>query len=450
MFYFSPTPKKKKKINFKQRFFFLNFYFYFFIFGKKSKCLYPKYQKKKKKMNINLLSLVLILISTFALLSVVEANHIKHRGKFNNDRMIGFFCADNGEFSGMGELFYITQALQEPIFYYPDITECGNVTSGFLTGANGAQIPSLIVTTGISALNAAMCTTAIQYKFNLQKILYIGTSGWSQFVGGLDPSNNCQNGLPKENAFNALGSVCITNTAVSAECGICVHNNGMIHTSECSLPDCNSRTATSLFGPCTFTAPPSSQLQNEIAQIAKGITFPQMSSQLQQLSMKYWVAQGFTAYPAVPSVRSGNCLEFDMQQILASGPMDNLCREYTAQILSTPTNPLTANDVSCVNAMEGTGFMRALYGAGKGDKKQGSSSSTVQVAILRGASNWDMFPVRAVDWESSLQPPMPGKKWIQLVNYTSEENHAKLTQLGYQYAILTSNTIALEWVKTLQ
>lgn len=376
--------------------------------------------------------------------------------------LVAFFCADNGEFSGMGELHYISNAVIDPVAV--SIPQCGNVTSGVIISSSSSnKIPVLIVTTGISALNAAMCTSAVLAAYPaLDKIIYIGTSGFSQFEGGLDPTVDCNKGLPQSSASiakgpNAIGSVCITYAAASYACGLCVHNNSLRHSSECSRPSCKAHNAENLFGPCTFFSPDPT-LQMDILQAAQNTKLPAMPSGLQTLSAEYWSSQKVNnnlPFPSTPSIRT-NCIEMDMQQILASGPADYICREYTADVLNSirnnvPSNLMvTANDVTCVNAMEGIGFLRAVYGPNSWGNP---TNRNIRTAIVRGNSNWDSYPLIKTNWDgipaADLPADLPPYKWIQNFTYTSEANHDKLTQFGYQYSIWTTNTIGLAYINTL-
>lgn len=398
-------------------------------------------------------ALLLILVAALAVAVSVSAT------KSSSSSLVAFFCADNGDFSGMGELHYISMAVVNPVAV--SIPQCGNVTSGSIVStSSGSNIPVLVVTTGISALNAAMCTSAVLAAYPaLDQIIYIGTSGFSQFEGGLDPTQKCNKGLPQSSASiakgpNSIGSVCVTYAAASYACGLCVHNNSLAHSSECSRPSCNSRDAENLFGPCTFFSPDPT-LQMDIMNAIQDIKLPEMPSALKALSAQYWAAQTVSPgipFPAVPSVRT-NCIEMDMQTILASGPADYLCREYTADVLNSIRNNVppnlvaSPNDVTCVNAMEGVGFLRALYGK---NPRSNPTNVNIRSAIIRGAANWDTYPLVKTTWDASdLPADLPPFKWIQNVSYVSAATHGQLTQLGYQYSIWTTNTIGLAYINSL-
>merc|ERR1712000_798371 len=98
--------------------------------------------------------------------------------------------------------------------------------------------------------------------------------------------------------------------------------------------------------------------------------------------------------------------------------------------------------------MGGIGFLRAIYGRHPNSQPMNAG---VQIAIIRGASNWDSYPLKQSKWgeEAKGVNGLPATKWSQIYNYTSESEHGELTTLGYQYAILTTNTIALAYMGNL-
>lgn len=130
-----------------------------------------------------------------------------------------------------------------------------------------------------------------------------------------------------------------------------------------------------------------------------------------------------------------------MHQILASGPYDYLCREYTARLLD---NGKTARDVPCFVAMEGVGLARALK----------DRSRPVPFAIVRGGANYDVYPMyrqQRYDPHSASSGAggavAAGDMWYQNTTFISVEAHEAMTKQGYQYAIRVANTIILRFVQ---
>ncbi|CUE71652.1 phosphorylase, putative [Bodo saltans] len=341
---------------------------------------------------------------------------------------------------------------------------------------NGSIANIVLVTTGIGALNAALCTTALLRLPSLQflEIIFTGTSGFSPVLGGFEPTapggchsqylpttvaigsvcvtstaydgscgecisnpyadgNNLPNECSRPNCANhtstslfgkcsedfllclvasnqlplvvatsqylpttvAIGSVCVTSTAYDGSCGECISNpyaDGNNLPNECSRPNCANHTSTSLFGKCSETLP--NGLALSIVAANSGVTFPTQSAAVVAGSVSWWAAHevvdDYTRQhpPSVPTLHT-NCAEIDVRQISPGAPLDYLCREYSAELLG-----LTPATTLCVAAMESTGFLQAV---------RQSQQKNVKVAVVRAASNWDMFPLSAAPGEKSLR-----------------------------------------------
>lgn len=103
-----------------------------------------------------------------------------------------FMCADSGEFSGTHELAFLHDAMEERTTL--PITHCVSAYLGYLRHADGHRIRALAVTTGIGYISATVCTRSVlrlqtDLRLRFASMVLIGTSGFSPFVGGFDPTN---------------------------------------------------------------------------------------------------------------------------------------------------------------------------------------------------------------------------------------------------------------------
>ncbi|KAH9577534.1 hypothetical protein LSM04_007799 [Trypanosoma melophagium] len=111
-------------------------------------------------------------------------------------------------------------------------------------------------------------------------------------------------------------------------------------------------------------------------------------------------------------IRNGvpkNAIKSTFNSIFVGAERDYLCREYTAQVTKLPIS-----EVVCVQAMEGFGFLKAMW-----------DFPDIPVALVRAASNYDMYP---------LKRPADGR-WEQNINYVSEEEYGALVNASFHYSV---------------
>lgn len=339
----------------------------------------------------------------------------------------GLFCADNGTFSGSHELKYIIEALTN-VQVVTTLNHCQSASTGMLM-TNGGNMPVLVITTGINELSSGLCTEQVVFSnYILSSAIFVGTSGWSPFLsGGFNPTvpggcNKVDAGVSKL----SLGSVCITSSSFDFGCGECVDHP---FATECSRPDCTLHDTQSLFGPCSFTGDVS--LASALVAKAHATRLPNMGATLAKLSQDWWnanqAAEGASDGPKVPTILSPSQCAESAQHSIWTGPRnDYLCREYTAKLVSASS----PSDVSCVSAMEGPGFIRSLKLFPGGN---------IPFAIVRGASNYDMYPLSALS----------NNGWAQNATYTPAESHQKFVKEGFRFAVQTTNTVVLAYLKSL-
>ncbi|KAG5493804.1 hypothetical protein JKF63_01636 [Porcisia hertigi] len=423
-----------------------------------------------------------------------------------------FLAADNGTYSGMHELFYIRAAMRysTPIH----IEGCRSAHFGFLekpvrdppmwgmrsqrhaenevvTGGL-RKIPVLAVTTGIFVTSAATCTAAVMElpMFRVQSVTLIGTAGVSPVVGGggwnprVPPKTRvgesvevsekaanpvCQQHWAPEAEKVALGSVCVTHASLIQECGLCVEENDL--SSLCSRPRCRMQNSTSLFGPCSFRHPVSS-FAEQMKRAMNGKPFPSPSDTVRKSMQAFWEAneaaaedanmhgskrtQGSTfSRDASASASSAaallsnrqppttpillTCAEVSTSQILAGPRSDVLCRQYTEELFQ---GLYAAKDLSCVQAMEGAGVLHVLT----------QEFPTVPVAIVRGASNYDMFPLSRHVYR--LNNTAVGARqavddwyvaWDQKEHFISDDEFHRYMKASFQYSIETASAVVLNY-----
>lgn len=407
-----------------------------------------------------------------------------------------FLAADNGTYSGMHELFYITAAMRysTPL----RIDGCRSALLGFLEkptrnpltwGVDNAQcaanesaaaglrkIPVLAITTGIYVTSSAACTAAVMElpMFRVLSMTLIGTSGVSPVVGGggwnptvpaaprhgskmsvegseaaANPS--CQQHWAPNAQKVAIGSVCVTYGSLLQECGLCEEENDL--TSLCSRPRCRMQNSTTFFGPCGFRHP-TSAFAEQMKGAMYGRPFPSPPPVVREAMQVFWEAnEAATDYVARAGADEAenadpvllynrlppkepillNCAEVSTNQILAGPRSDVLCRQYTEELFG---GLYAAKDLSCVQAMEGMGVLHVMT----------RDHPNVPVAIVRGASNYDMFPLaRRVHRVGGADGPMPYVAWDQKEHYLADDEFHRYTRFSYQYSIETASAVVLNY-----
>jgi hypothetical protein len=265
----------------------------------------------------------------------------------------------------------------------------------------------------------------------------------------------------------AVGSVCVTSAAFFMESGSCTERTR--HT-QCSRPHCsNFQNSLSSEAKMYFTK---DDFAKEIEAASQGRVWPEMPAVVREGLQRFWAANeaiepaGRVA-PTNPSFVT--CAESTVNAINVGAERDYLCREYTAYTLNAMRRqtagprsdaepllpPLTANDVVCVQAMEAVGFLRSMVA-------DAAATATIPVAVLRTASNYDMYPLKkhyvspavwrvalaskamtvspavakAVDG-ASTESDVAAYTWHQNFEFMSAEDYEKFIVASFQYSVKT-------------
>lgn len=427
-----------------------------------------------------------------------------------------FLAADNGTYSGMHELYYIRAAMRystaieidgcrSASFGFLEKPQRDALTWGVEnrqrhaneSAARGLRkVPVLAVTTGIYVTSSAACTAAVMAlpMFSVQSVTLIGTAGVSPVVGGggwnaqvppptqramsdekREKNTNpvCQQHWSAEAEKVALGSVCVTYGALLQECGHCIEENAV--SSLCSRPRCSMHNSTTFFGPCGFRHPSSS-----FAEHMKGAMFrkpfPAPPAIVKEAMQAFWEVNDAVPEYAKSTENSGkarsrrmqaklaaeeavnasevilsynrvppstpillNCAEVATSQILAGPRSDILCRQYTDELFD---GIYPAKDLSCVQAMEGMGVLHVMT----------REYPQVPVAIVRGASNYDMFPLSRQEHLLNRTTNANGVSkeewfvsWDQKEHYVSDDRFHEFTKASYRYSIETASAVVLNF-----
>lgn len=383
-------------------------------------------------------ALLLALCAAFVVCKDLDANAKPSKVTYNNS-VVAFLCADNGTFSGTSELALVSSQVfqQEPI-YAP---YCQSAFFGYTYATGGKIVGVVLATTGIGEATAALCTQSLLVSSGLtfSKMIFVGTSGISPVIGGLNPA--APGGCEEMNAPTtiAVGSVCVTHAAVDMSCGMCISNpvaSASDLPNECSRPNCNGHLNEAMYGTCTQTG--SAALASSIFQASAGRSFSPQPAAIATGSALWWAAHEAVDYetrthpPLTPSLLS-NCVEADAHQIWVGAPLDYLCREYSAELLGSAHS---AQSVPCVVAMESTGFLNAVNGF--------NSGNAIEAAVVRAAANWDMYPLTAPS--GNLNTSL---RWLQNTTYVSDSDHLAFVKAAYQYAVRTSNEVILNFIKSV-
>lgn len=371
---------------------------------------------------------------TIALLALIISMCLARLPTKNDVVDVAFLCADNGTFSGLSELAFVSDEVfqQEPLV----APLCQSASIGYTFGSGGKVISVIVATTEIGAIQAAACTQSILLfsGLRIQRVVFVGTSGFSPVVGGFEPlSQGGCNQLSASVERIAVGSICVSSDAFDLSCGTCVSNplsQAETLPNECFRPNCHGHLATSLFGNCVHRV--NRSLADQIFSASTLVQLPSQPAEVRNGSARWWAAHEAvpqalrSSAPDVPVILR-NCAEADARQIWVGAPLDYLCREYASELINT-----TSGSVPCVVAMESAGFLTVV------SQLQGNGIA-LEAAVVRAASNWDMYP----------QVSVGVGRWAQNSTYASDEEHLDFVKATYQYAVRTSNELILKYLKTL-
>ncbi|ORC93738.1 uncharacterized protein TM35_000016150 [Trypanosoma theileri] len=326
-----------------------------------------------------------------------------------------FMCADSGDHSGAPELSFIQGAMMNSRAV--QIPFCQTAYFGELVGKDGNIFSALAITTGIGYASATSCTVQLM-RFSAYKpksIVFLGTSGFSPFQGGFDPLHKESGCHPVRDAVpkNAIGSVCVTSGSFLMESGECIED---LADNQCSRPMCSRFNKTTALN--QIVANP--LLSDAIRAANKDVKFPQMSSTVVDGLKKWWSSNEAAENPNTPmEPRIVQCAESTYNSIFVGAQRDYLCREYTAQVMKLPIS-----EVVCAQAMEGFGFLKAMV-----------NFPDVPVAVIRSASNYDMYPLK---WNVN-------GRWEQNLNYVSEKEYGTFLNASFHYSVKTASFVVANY-----
>lgn len=391
------------------------------------------------------------------------------------------FSADNGTFSGTHEQKYVLERTVVTKDFSPFVPLCQSALLGtiFPNGLNDTSksVDAVLVTTGIGSVTAALCVQqTIQYVSTngiwdqtskafasldpsspFTATYFMGTSGWSPFVGGLNPnSTNGDCGVKRNSQRVSIGSVCVSPISYDFECGI--HPEQPVQqgqNGECfDLGYYNTFFREDLFGKCAYSSVPAGghKLAQSVQQSTR--TLPAMDAGLASLVGHFWSSMQLgnenkknLIAPTNPLITT-QCAEAVSHAIWVGAQEDYQCRLLTGKLLSeglpnahgklrkdnSKHKNMDEDQYVCTSAMEGYGFLSAAT----------RIIPTVPAVIIRGASNYDMYPLYQKAGVSGS-----GLLWQQNNHYLSTDDEKLFNVGGYHYAIITTNQVILNYLANL-
>eukprot|EP01064_Diplonema_japonicum_P037797 TRINITY_DN8976_c0_g1_i3.p1 TRINITY_DN8976_c0_g1~~TRINITY_DN8976_c0_g1_i3.p1 ORF type:complete len:371 (+),score=70.57 TRINITY_DN8976_c0_g1_i3:1667-2779(+) len=342
--------------------------------------------------------------------------------------------ADPGSYSGISEGHYILSNMTNVHNITSELPLCALAMEGQLKGKD-----MVLVTTGIGTNNAALCSVSVvnyyKGKEKLTDAIYLGTSGWTPKNGGFfNPEKDPVCSAPQQPAaeqLNNIGDVCISSASFQLRCGFCQWDD--FANAECTAPQCSGRDSEDVFGKCTFVSP-TNTISEKLIAASQEAQYQPRNAKLSAYIQKYWTDmwRGLGVPPVYPPTTPrvhgfSRCAEAADYNLWTGMPQDFLCRKYLASVISNATGVATSpEEVTCVSAMEGPGWMQALL--------EEANGSPIPFANIRGNSDYDFWPLMRD--ESRL-----------LMNLSWVDDAAKndfITE-GYMYAVGTMSSIVLKY-----
>ena len=389
--------------------------------------------------------------------------------------------ADDGTYSGTHEQKYILERTTITRNFTAEVPFCQSAYMGTIDiskksgllggiGAGSASVDAVLVTSGIGAVTAALCTQQasewVQRAENnpnpFTAAYFMGTSGWSPYIGGLNPKatdGSC--GVNRTNRHTkservSIGSVCVSPLSYDIDCGFHVEDpkksgaDGECHNLEYS----DTWHKSDLFGKCAYNSVKAggADLAGNIlaATEAAPNSIPKMDNDLTNRVTTFWAAMQLGKQapdfeiPYTPFVTT-RCAEAVGHAIWVGAQMDYQCRVLTGKLLAEAGLLSTARQTGssasagdedsfvCSSAMEGYGFLSAIT----------RHLPNLPSVIIRGASNYDMYPLfKSTNGNNK-------NYWEQNPNYVSRADELAFSSAGYHYSILTTNTVLLNYLRTL-
>lgn len=246
----------------------------------------------------------------------------------------------------------------------------------------------------------------------------------------------------------AVGSICVTSSAFLMESGSCEDE---LRHSQCSRPQC-SGFATTIQAKNIRVA--DRGLAERIVAASANRTFPTMPEDVARGSAVFWAAneahgQDGTPPPTHPTFVP--CAESTVNAIHVGAERDYLCREYTAVVLNRQAEAFggserwTAENVTCVQAMEAFGVLDALQEGGV----------VIPFAVIRTASNYDMYPQQKRYFSAAMAAKLglhrpSGRRWPggvhayvwhQNLGYVPAEEYEAFVIASFHYSVKTATFV---------
>ncbi|KEG15315.1 hypothetical protein DQ04_00111150 [Trypanosoma grayi] len=326
-----------------------------------------------------------------------------------------FMGAGSGNVSGLDELVFIHTVMRGARSV--SIPFCQTVYFGHVLGRDGKEFAALAVTTGVGYVSTTSCTVQLMRHspYAPTSIVFIGTSGFSPYKGGFDPLDK-ESGCRSVGASitkNAIGSVCVTSGAFLMESGSCIER---LEDNQCSRPNCSVFSKAIALNYIIADA----SLAEAIRAANTGVEFPPMPKDVTKGMQNWWAANEAAEETNAPNEpHLVHCAEATVNAINVGAERDYLCREYTSQFMKLPMS-----EAVCVQSMEAMGFLTAML-----------NFPHVSVAIVRTASNYDMYPLKRV---------VDGR-WEQKVNYVPEDEYAAFVNASFHYSVKTATFVVANY-----
>ena len=311
--------------------------------------------------------------------------------------------ADPGGFSGVSEGKYIlgnmtsTQNITESFPY------CALAVEGQIYGMN-----MTLITTGIGHDNSAACMENVvsYYKgvHGIKDVVYLGTSGFSPVIGGIFKSENFTAGCSAGSSRKVIdikpsriGDVCISPISLLNGCGFCESNDKTFN-GECTSLKCTGRDQSDVFGKCSFSPKQQSSsfdLANSFIAASQQSVFPNRPDHIEQYADSYWgqVLQGLGIKGNLPINLQPTiynytmCAEAAEYDLWTGQPKDQLCRKHVSSVINGALDgQSTPDDVTCVSALEGPGWMKILL-------NEAATGGSIPFTGIRANSDYDFWPM---------------------------------------------------------
>jgi hypothetical protein len=423
------------------------------------------------------MQLLHLLLATLVVTATLGAATIKSAADVDPPVLI--FSADDGTYSGMSELYYISDATRIVHNFTSLVPGCQSAYVGVLTLApqylppTGGTINVVLVTTGIGETTSTLCTTQVLHYLstsarsvdppfqavaphihnallksvtgpnNLHTVfpmaMYLGTSGWTPSVGSLEPleAQGCSVNARAPITPISIGSVCVSPMAFSLRCGFWVDDIGQDSKGgECTSLPTPQHSNKNIFGRCHRESPAGGKDIVKLVLAAQGgnqwIDEIPATEGVRQAMQSFWTNHqvgpvaaphtGSKPWDQTPYIFT-QCAESTDHAIFVGAKDDTVCRRRVAELMGPFGVPGHQDAPVCVSAMEGFGYFQAM------------SQTAIPSINVRGASNYDMYPLYA---------QKNTEFWKQNVSYVSPDQHDQFSKDGYQYAIHTTNHVILK------